>query len=214
MATRLLFVLVAAASSAACSPTRFVRSDSAFQESPRAQPPEVFLEGAPQRPWRSVGMIEVTLQGEVTDQQVVRVAVEAAQKAGCELLTPAKKKQSLAAVPRLRLAAFIAHDHGEHGGQPPERPQAPAREGSDAEGKSSDVSGSADRGGGGPESTGGAGRKTRRWRFDCGVYAAEAPKAAHLSARRYPSQSVMPCSSRSTSGAAASPPTAESHPIT
>lgn len=189
MPIRQFLVFPALVAAASCAPTRFVRSDSAFVEAPRAQLPEFFLEGAPERPWRSVGTIEVTLQGEVSEAKVIATALEAGQRAGCQLLSPAQKpRHSRARPPGIQfVSARVAHDHGDSPPPPPDREAPAARESAAAASTSSGASGSSERGGEGPASSGGGSSRMRRWRFDCGVYdPAASPQGAEAASVRAP----------------------------
>jgi uncharacterized membrane protein YgcG len=174
---RPLLLIVATSALWACAPARFIKSDAAFIESPRSAPPELFVEVAPQRPWRVVGTVELTLSGNVSEGEVISRAKVLGQQAGCELLTHGiKPPQATARWPRILLASLrIAHDHGDHAPPPPpERESAAVKESvSSGPTSSGDSSASSSGGSEGPASSGGGGGRVRRWRFDCGVYAGE-----------------------------------------
>jgi hypothetical protein len=176
-------VLLALFPLVACAPTRFISSDSAFVGARRPSPPSMFLDQAPPRPWRSVGMIEVKLSGNASNEQVIAMALEAGQEAGCELLSQPQKKHGSAARPfTLQLAVLRdGHDHGDHPPPAPER-EAPAQRESLTSAPTSSTSSSSSAGGAeAPVSAGGGAGRVRRWRFECGVYSDDGAAAGATS---------------------------------
>ena len=97
----------------------FVRSDPAFKELARRELPAVFIERAPDRPYHSVGTIDVELPADEPLQRFVDVASSKGQQVGCDgiLALTLPDHASLGPLPHpgLRLV------HGDDGPERPER---------------------------------------------------------------------------------------------
>lgn len=160
----------------ACSPTRFVRTDASHIEARGGRPPAVFIGEGPDRPWRAVGRIEVTLTGKATTEEVMTMAVDAGQQAGCELLAQGiQPRHSNARRFSIQLAVLRnGHDHGDHAPPAPPARDAPEPRSSSSSGESSSSSSSGSSSGGAEAASSGGGEvgRTRRWKFECGVYVA------------------------------------------
>jgi hypothetical protein len=82
-----LFLACLALAGAGCVTTNFVPTDGSFRSSGRSTRPQVFVDRLPPRPYRSVGIIEVTGPAGLMDLQTVMAeAAIAGDSAGCDVV--------------------------------------------------------------------------------------------------------------------------------
>lgn len=79
-----ILALVAIGIVAGCGGATFVQTDNEFAPSAGTVEPEVFLDRRPDRPYRSVGIIEVESNSAL--DRIVKIAQKKGKKVGCELL--------------------------------------------------------------------------------------------------------------------------------
>lgn len=165
---------VAALAAVACSPARFVRTDDAYQEAEAAAAPAIFADKVPERAFRTVGLVEVTMAADADAGEVRAAAMQAGQRAGCQFLVEkgAGAPGAASAAPPLQRMAWIPA-HEDHGPPAPRerdvRPPPPER-GERSSGADNSASGGRDGASGGPAGRAPAAER-RTWQFLCGVYA-------------------------------------------
>ena len=105
-----LFVLAVSG----CAGFRFSRTDPSFPETKRAELPQVFLEGVPPA-FRSVGLIELVVAGDIDPDALRSEAAGAGQQLGCDVVV------SAALVTRLTLREGVVLAQHCAGGDAPAR---------------------------------------------------------------------------------------------
>ena len=65
---------------------RFVQSDKSFRAQPATTPPKVFIDGGPQTPFASVGIVEVKAPVTATREALINAAISEATELGCDIL--------------------------------------------------------------------------------------------------------------------------------
>jgi hypothetical protein len=78
--------LALAVSSAGCIRTEFVQSSPSFVPHETAQRPEVFFDHLPERPYTTVGVIEVVSPASMGLARIFDAAAEKGQEIGCDLV--------------------------------------------------------------------------------------------------------------------------------
>lgn len=111
---------VSALSMTACqSGPKFIPHDG-YAEVKRSDPPELFTTRAPTRPYRQVGLIEVSAPAEADELEVALKILERAQAAGCELLVSEQLAGANGSTARTPWGTRVMLAH--EGMEPAERP--------------------------------------------------------------------------------------------
>ena len=101
---------IAGTALAGCVRTSFTQTDFGFALHPAAQRPNVFLDRLPERPYRSVGIIEVISPAGFTLNQILGEVIEQGQNVGCDVIVDRsiyRVSQVDEALPRFVFAQYI-----------------------------------------------------------------------------------------------------------
>ncbi len=90
---------------------RFVRTDPTFREAQSLQDPAVFVDRKPPQPYRTVGVIEVTLDANASVDTIRAAIIPKGRRVGCDVLVEWATHQKVSAAPRAPDGTLMALVH-------------------------------------------------------------------------------------------------------
>jgi hypothetical protein len=130
MRTFVVILPVALALCTGCVSADFARTDPGFKKGWKPGRPLVYVDRLPERPYRSVGILELTFPANSSLTQVLEAAGQQGQIVGCDVVVersihPVQKESGLSGTPAFWMRAQHVPGHPPGSAQPPTFYSAP-----------------------------------------------------------------------------------------